>query len=115
MTLVPTSRNDSAVSRIRTISSALTSWIDSRCAFTFGPPPSPLARHRFVHEHRVLAVDLPQGHPHVPVLAGRHVLADEVGADRQLAVSPVDEHRELDRGRAPEVDERVEPSGSSAP
>ena len=38
---------------------------------------------------------------------GGHVLAHEVGADRQLAVPAVDDHRELDRARAAEVDECI--------
>src|SRR5262249_49438853 len=37
----------------------------------------------------------------------RHVLADVVGPDRQLAMAPVDEHGQADRLRPPEVDQRV--------
>ena len=40
--------------------------------------------------------------------AGRQVLADEVGTDRQLAVAPVDQHGELDGARASVVADRVE-------
>ena len=56
----------------------------------------------------VLAVDLAQQHLDRFAARGRDVLADEVGADRQLAVAAVDQHRELDRARAAEVHERVE-------
>jgi hypothetical protein len=54
------------------------------------------------------AVDL--GQPHLDLLRarGRHVLADEVRADGQLAVAAVDQHRELDPGRAAEVAEGVQ-------
>ena len=36
------------------------------------------------------------------------VLPDVVGADRQLAVAAIDQHRQLDARRAPEVDQLVE-------
>ena len=38
---------------------------------------------------------------------GRDVLADVVGADRQLAVAAIDEDGQADRLRPPEVDQRV--------
>ena len=38
---------------------------------------------------------------------GRHVLADVVGPDRQLAMAAVDEHGQADRLGPPEVDQRV--------
>src|SRR4029077_1976725 len=38
---------------------------------------------------------------------GGDVLADVIGPDRQLAVSSVDEHGQLDRPRAPEVHQRI--------
>src|SRR3989440_1961079 len=37
----------------------------------------------------------------------RHVLADVIGADRQLPMAAVDEHRELDRARPAKVHHRV--------
>ena len=61
----------------------------------------------------VLAVHLLHQHPDVVVAARRHVLAHEVGADRQLAMAAVDEHRELDRcaaARSPSA--RPSPRGS---
>src|SRR5262245_50306283 len=53
------------------------------------------------------AVDLGELHADDLLLRGRDVLADEVGPDRQLPVSTVDHHGELDRARAAEVDQRV--------
>jgi hypothetical protein len=44
------------------------------------------------------AVDLAQVHANELVTRGRHVLADVVGADRQLPVSAVDQDREAHRG-----------------
>src|SRR5260370_11316645 len=41
-----------------------------------------------------------------------HVLADVIGTDRQLAVAAVDEHRQLDRARAPGIHERIHPRSS---
>src|SRR4030088_3381712 len=38
---------------------------------------------------------------------GRHVLANEVRPDGQLAVPAVDEAQQLDRARAAEIDQRV--------
>ena len=61
------------------------------------------------------AVDLLDAHVDALVLRGRQVLADVVGADRQLAVAAVDEHRELDAGRAAEVEERVDRRAHRAP
>src|SRR5256885_402693 len=37
----------------------------------------------------------------------RHVLADVVGPDRQLAMPAVDQHRQLDGARAAELDQSV--------
>jgi hypothetical protein len=46
-------------------------------------------------------------HAHVIRGFGRHVLADEVGADRKFAVAAIDEDGEPDRARPSVVDERV--------
>ena len=62
----------------------------------------------------VAAVDLREPHPHVFGRPGRQVLADEVGADRQLAVAAVDEHRELHRARPAELEQRVERGAGGA-
>ena len=60
------------------------------------------------HEHLVDAVDLGEVDLHLLAARGRHVLADEVGPDRQLAVAAVDEDGELDRAGPAEVAQRVE-------
>src|SRR5579864_397496 len=60
------------------------------------------------NDHRLVdAVLLVDQHLDALVLGGRHVLADVVGADRQLAMTAVDEHGELNRPRPSEVHERV--------
>ena len=46
---------------------------------------------------------------------GREVLADEVGADRQLAVAAVDQHGELDGARPADVVQGVERGPDRAP
>src|SRR5438093_50549 len=63
---------------------------------------------RFFDHHAVLAVVLLEPHRHAFAPRGGQVLADEIRADRQLAVAPVDQDRELDGRRAPEVDQRIE-------
>src|SRR5438132_4578308 len=55
----------------------------------------------------VATVGLHEPDPHVDAERRRDVLAHEVGADRQLAMTAVDEHREADRPRPPVVDERI--------
>src|SRR4029077_4014898 len=65
ITRVPTSRNDSAVSRIRVTSDALRSGIDSRCSFT-----SP----RSLDDDRVFAIQLGDEHLDVIRATRRHVL-----------------------------------------
>ena len=59
-------------------------------------------------DDRVLAVGLGQQHVHHLALGRRQVLAHVVGPDRQLAVTAVDQHGELDRPRPAEVAERVQ-------
>src|SRR5205823_6233077 len=98
ITRVPTSRNDSAVSRIRVTSVELRSCIDSRCSFM-----SP----RFLDEDRVLTVQLGDEHPDVVRATRRHVLPDEVRSDRQLAVAAIDEHGQLDLPGTPQVHQGV--------
>jgi hypothetical protein len=46
-------------------------------------------------------------HPDVVPDGGGHVLADEVGPDRKLAMSAVDKDRQADGPRATVVDERI--------
>src|SRR5713226_1667027 len=60
------------------------------------------------NDHRLVESVL-LGHQHLDALrvGGGHVLADVVGSDRQLAMASVDEHRQLDRARPAEVEQRV--------
>src|SRR5262245_28551695 len=55
----------------------------------------------------VLAVDLLEMDADELLARRRDVLADVIGADRQLAVTPIDEHGKADRLRPPEVDQGV--------
>ena len=55
----------------------------------------------YCHEvHARLAVELRQAHLDKLAVRGGDVLADVVGADWELAVPAVDQHRELDGGRS---------------
>ena len=56
----------------------------------------------------VLPVDLGEPDAHVLGQLGGEVLADVVGADRQLAVPAVDHHRQLHRAGSSELGQRVE-------
>src|SRR5437899_2258241 len=96
------SLKDSAVSRMLVISPAETPSSPSRCRCVNAMLTSSPFDHDLVHAVRL-------GEPDLNLLAARggDVLADVVGADRKLAMTPVDEDRELDRLRPPEVDERV--------
>ena len=70
-------------------------------------PPRPRRAADGLEQHRVLAVRLGEQDPDDLLLRGRQVLAHVVGADRKLAVPPVDQDGELDGARASEVVERV--------
>src|SRR2546428_1430358 len=96
------SLKDAAVSRMLVISPADTPSSPSRCRCVNAMLTSSPFDHNLVHAVRL-------GEPDLHLLAARrgNVLADVVGADRELAVTAVDENRELDRLRPPEVDERV--------
>src|SRR5713226_9601106 len=69
------------------------------------------------NDHRLVESVL-LGHQHLDALGvgGGHVLADVVGSDGQLAMASVDEHRQLNRARPAEVEQRVHrgPCRSSA-
>src|SRR5690606_227475 len=102
-----------AVSRISRISSADRSAMPSRCrCFSrVGAGPglcSAIALLRALDDDVVMAVHLLEPYLHALAPRRRHVLPDVVRLDRQLAMSPIDQHGELDRARTAEVDERVE-------
>ena len=103
----PTSAKLAARAMIRSTSARSRSSIASRC---FIAPP-PLARSRLwaaLDRDLVDAVGLLEPHVDALLARGRQVLADVVGADRQLAVAAVGEHGELDALGAPVVEERVD-------
>ena len=110
----------SAVSRMSTASSRDRSAAESRCRVTAGPPVSRRVGRRagrrrgtaggrggLPDEHRVPAVHLLEQDVHHLRPGSRDVLADVVGADGQLAVSAVDEHRQLDDPRPAVLGQRV--------
>src|SRR4029450_1062591 len=72
------------------------------------PRPAHLGLLGFFDDDAVLAVVLAQAHGDAFTARSREVVADVLRADRQLAVSAIDQARELDRGRPAEVDDRVE-------
>src|SRR5947199_244423 len=78
ITRVPTSRNDSAVSRIRVTSVALRSCIDNRCSFT-----SPCS----LHDDRVLTVELRHEHADVVREAARQIVPAVRDADEDQICS----------------------------
>src|SRR5438270_5934935 len=60
-------------------------------------------------DHRLVnAFDLVQQHGDLLGFGGGRILAYVVRPDRELAVAPVDQHRELDRTRPSQLDERVQ-------
>src|SRR5438552_1850764 len=108
-----------AVASSRSTSSRVTSLIEMKCRFgggAGGRRSSRMTRISAIVGTPLLrgwneqdAVDLVHFHElHLDALVagGRKVLADVVGADRQLAVAPVDEDGELDPLRAAVVEER---------
>src|SRR4029079_14233222 len=102
-----------AVSRMSTISSGVRSAMPSRCRCfrrVAGGASATTTGSLLVglDDDFVMAVHLLKPDLNAFAARRRHVLADVVVLDRQLAVSPVDEHDELDGTRTPEVDQRVE-------
>ena len=75
-------------------------------ALRYAAQPRTRARRR--DRDLVDAVELGDAHVHVLGARGRQVLADVVGADRQLAVAAVGEHRELHARGPPVVEERLD-------
>src|SRR5258706_90432 len=78
-----------------------------RCRGRGGGPIS--CRYRLTRDELdlVAAIDLGEVHAHVVGGLRRDVLADEISADRELAMAPVHEHGEADGARTPVVHERV--------
>src|SRR5947199_10756918 len=103
------SLKDAAVSRMLVISPAETPSSPSRCRCVNAMLTSSPFDHDLVHAVRLGEPDL-----HLLAARGGEVLADVVGADRELAMAPADEDREPDRLRPPEVDERAH-GGAAGP
>src|SRR5947209_10410817 len=74
-------------------------WMSPNVAPFFG---------RWNEQDAVDLIDLDELHLDALVARGRQVLPDVVGADRQLPVPAVDDHRELDAIRAAIVEERLD-------
>ena len=96
-----------AVSRIRVAVSASRSAAGEQVLDHCGAPPISVTSSR--------AVGLGERHPDALVERGGDVLADVVGADRQLPVAAVDQDRELHGAGPAEVGQRVErgPDGAA--
>ena len=80
----------------------------SRCLMRLPP------RSRFGDRHLVDPVDLLEADVDPLLAGGRQVLADVVGADRQLAVAAVAEHRQLHPARPAVVEERLDRGADGA-
>ena len=66
-------------------------------------------------DHFIRAIDFLQPHLNALLQRRRQILADVVGFDRQLAMTAIDQHDELNRARPAEVNQRIERRpGSSA-
>src|SRR5262245_9123806 len=96
------SLNDAAVSRMAMISSPGTPSSPSRCRCVNAMVPPSALDDDLVH-----AVRFREVHRDTLAAGGGEVLADVVGTNRELAVAAVDQDGELDRLRAPEVDQCV--------
>src|SRR4029079_11917271 len=110
----------SAVSRMSTISSGVRSAMPSRCRCcrrVAGGASATATGSLLVglDDDFVMTVHLLKPDLNAFAARRRHVLTHVVGLDRQLAVSPVDEHDELDGTRTPEVDQRVERGADRPP
>src|SRR5262249_36184790 len=112
--------NVRAVASRRSTSSRVTSLIEMKCRLGGGAGGrkssrmtrmsamvAPLLR-RWYEQDLVDLVDFHELHLDALGARGREVLADVVGADRQLAVAAVDEHGELDAIGAAVVEQRLD-------
>src|SRR5919197_2885823 len=112
--------NERAVASSRSTSSRVTSLIEMKCRFgggAGGRRSSRMTRISAIFEgllwcgdeqDAVDLVHLDELHLDAIVARGRKVLADVVGADRQLAVAAVDDHGELVPVGSAVVEERLD-------
>src|SRR5919201_5034774 len=109
-----------AVARRRSTSSRVTSLIEMKCRFGGGAGGRRSSRitlmsavmapllWRWDEQDAVDLVHLDELHLDALAAGGRKVLADVVGADRQLAVPAVDQHGQLDPVGPAVVEERLD-------
>src|SRR5271163_1094993 len=93
----------SASVKMRSISASPRSSIDTTSYFG-----SRAMLPRFAYQHAVEAIDLAQLDVNPLTLGSRNVLADIVRANRHLALSAIDQHRELNRFGAAQIGNRTE-------
>ena len=110
----PTSAKLAARAMIRSMSARSRSSIESRCLIALLPARDGRPA-RLLDRDLVELVGLLEPDEDALVARGRQVLADVVGADRQLAVAAVGEHGELHPLRAPVVEEGVDRRPDGAP
>ena len=99
------SRTSSASSRVRSPAESRWRFIEASSALAAVCVAAQVGR---PEQHAVAPVVVGELDVHGLDERGREVLADVVGADRQLPMAAVDEHRELDGPRPAEVGQRVE-------
>src|SRR3954447_9860700 len=109
-----------AVASSRSTSSLVTSLIEMKCRFGGGAGGRRSSRMtrmsaivrsllwRWYEQNLVDLVHLDELHLDALVARGREVLADVVGANRQLAVAAVDKHRKLDALGPAVLEERLD-------
>src|SRR5919199_6587184 len=112
--------NVRAVASSRSTSSRVTSLIEMKCRFGGGAGGRRSSRMtrisaivrcllwRWNEQDLVDLVHFHELHLDALVARGRKVLADVVGTDRELAVTAVDEHRQLDALGAAVVEQRLD-------
>src|SRR5215470_11819173 len=100
---VPTCLNASAVSRIKLISSEESSRRPSR---SLRVQRMVIGRYKYSLSLQLdgirFAVGLLKPYPHLFATGCRQILSDVIGANGQLAMTAINQHRELDAGGSPE-------------
>src|SRR2546428_5268338 len=101
-----TSLKPSAVSRISVISSGESCSMPRR---SLDLSAEVWARNLLLHDqHFVLAIQLRHADFDHFIGIGGNRFPDDIGVDGQLAMPAIDQHRQHDRARTPEIDQRVE-------
>src|SRR5271170_100119 len=97
------SRNESAILKIRSISSISKSSIET---MSYLGKRAIALRLPSADYHRVNPVDFVEAHVNALIRQRRDIFAHVIRAYRQLALPPIDQHRELDRIRPPQICQR---------